>query len=179
MQEQTNHPNYSTAVANLQRYLRQLSYHTPEIGQVPVDGIFDSATRDALRDYQRTVGLPVTGEADRRTWEQLYADYLTSIARYAPPEPVALFSRAPTGGFLDLGAAGIDVSVLQYMLGELALLYPIEQPAATGTYDPTTAQAVREMQALLGLEQNGLVDIFTWNAIVNRFNALPAGSEAQ
>ena len=58
MQEQINHPNYSPAVANLQRYLRQLAYTSPEIGQVPVDGIFDSATRDALQNYQRLAGLP-------------------------------------------------------------------------------------------------------------------------
>ena len=175
----SNHPNYSPAVANLQRYLRQLSYQTPEIGQVPVDGIFDSATRDALSNYQRTVGLPVTGEADYQTWEQLYADYLASLARNSPPTPIALFSRTPLGGFLDIGAVGIDVAVLKYMIGELTLLYPIDAPTITGTYDADTARAVREMQELLGQEPNGLVDILTWNAIADRFNALPAGSETQ
>jgi hypothetical protein len=35
------------------------------------------------------------------------------------------------------------------------------------------------MQNYLGLEPNGLVDILTWNAITDRFNALPAGSETE
>ena len=179
MQEQINHPNYSPAVANLQRYLRQLAYTSPEIGQVPVDGIFDSATRDALQNYQRLAGLPPTGVADRLTWERLYADYLASLALYAKPTSISLFPRNPVGGFLDIGAVGIDVAVLQHMLDELTLLYPITPPTVTGTYDSTTANAVREMQELLGLPQNGLVDILTWNAISDRFNALPAGSETQ
>lgn len=179
MPDQSNHPNYSPAVANLQRYLRQLAYHTEGIGQVPVDGIFDSATRDALSDYQRTAGLPVTGTADRVTWERLYADYLESLALFSPPTPISLFAQTPPGGYLDLGAVGIDVAVLQYMLGELTLLYAITPPQLTGQYDVATQNAVREMQGYLDLEQNGLVDILTWNAIADRFNALPAGSEAE
>ena len=71
------------------------------------------------------------------------------------------------------------MAVLQYMLGELTLLYPITPPALTGEYDDATKQAVREIQALLGLMQDGRTDILTWNAIANRFNALPAGSEAE
>ena len=179
MQEQSNHPNYSPAVANLQRYLRQLASASPEIGQVPVDGIFDTDTRKALQNYQRMADLPVTGVADRLTWESLYADYLVSLERYAPPTPISIYPRNPVGGFLDVGAVGIDVAVLQYMLGELTLLFPITPPAVTGTYDVATANAVRDMQELLGLTPNGLVDILTWNAIADRFNALPAGSEAQ
>ena len=179
MPTQNSHPTNASAVANLQRYLRQLAYHTPEIRQVPVDGIFDSDTRQALEDYQRSAGLPVTGTADQRTWEQLYADYLASLALHSPPTPVALFPRMPLGGFLDIGAVGIDVAVLQYMLCELSLLYAVTPPPITGTYDAATADAVKEMQGYLGLEQNGLVDILTWNAIADRFNALPAGSEAQ
>ena len=179
MADQTNHPNYSPAGANLQRYLRQLAYHTPEIPQVPVDGIFESATRDALRAYQGYVGLPVTGEADRATWERLYADYLDSVEFYSPPTSVALFHRSPAGYYMDAGAVGIDVAALQYMLGELTLLYLLTPPAITGTYDDDTADAVRAMQAYLMLPVTGQVDILTWNAVTDRFNALPTGTEAE
>ena len=179
MPDQTNHPNYSPAVANLQRYLRQLAYHTPEIPQVPVDGIFEQATRDALKAYQGYVGLPVTGSADRETWDRLYLDYLDSVEFYAPPSQVSLFQRSPVGYYMDIGAVGIDVAALQYMLGELTLLYLLDPPAVTGTYDQATADAVRTMQTYLMLPVTGLVDILTWNAVTDRFNALPAGAEAE
>lgn len=179
MQDQTNHPSYSPAVANLQRYLRQLAYHTPEIPQVPVDGIFENATRDALKAYQAYVGLPATGVADRETWDRLYLDYLDSVEFYAPPTQVALFHRSPIGYYLDIGAVGIDVAALQYMLGELTLLYPLTPPEITGTYDAATADAVRAFQELVMLDVTGQVDILTWNAVTDRFNALPTGSEAE
>ena len=179
MPDNTNHPNYSPAVANLQRYLRQLAYHTPQIRQVPVDGIFGSTTRDALSDYQRYVGLPVTGTADRETWDRLYFDYLDSIEYYAPPTSVALFHRNPVGYYMDIGAIGIDVAALQYMLGELTLLYSLTPPEVTGTYDAATADAIRVFQAAVMLPVTGLVDILTWNAVTDRFNAFPAGAEAE
>ncbi|MBR5602359.1 MAG: peptidoglycan-binding protein [Clostridia bacterium] len=179
MPDNSNHPNYSPAVANLQRYLRQLAYHTPEIRQVPVDGIFESATRDALSDYQRYVGLPVTGVADRETWDRLYYDYLDSLEYYSPPTLVALFPRSPVGYYMDIGAVGVDVAALQYMLGELTLLYALTPPEITGTYDKATADAVRAFQQAVMLPVTGLVDILTWNAVTGRFNALPAGTETE
>jgi len=60
-----DHPNQAPAVENLQRYLRQLSYDQPEIPAPPIDGIFESQTEEALRQFQRSRGLPVTGSADR------------------------------------------------------------------------------------------------------------------
>ena len=171
--------SYSPAVANLQRYLRQLAYHTPELLQVPVDGIFESATRDALLAYQRLVGLPETGVADKDTWDRLYADYQSSVEYYAPPTPVALFLRSPVGYYIDQGAVGIDVAALQYMLGELSLLYPLSPPKITGTYDKESADAVSAFQALVMLPVTGLVDILTWNAVTDRFNALSMGAEAE
>lgn len=179
MPDQSNHPNYSPAVANLQRYLRQLAYHIPEIPQVPVDGIFESATRDALTAYQRIAGLPLTGVADKDTWDTLYSDYLDSVERYSLPTQISLFQRFPIGYYMDVGAVGIDVAALQYMLGELALLYLLTPPKVTGTYDQETADAVRTLQESLFLPVTGQVDVLTWNAIADRFNALPAGSEAE
>ena len=179
MPPQSNPLTYSPAVANLQRYLRQLAYHIPEIPQMPVDGIFESATRDALSAYQRYVGLPITGVADRATWDRLYFDYLDSVEFYSPPTQIALFPRSPIGYYMDLGAIGIDVAALQYMLGELTLLYLLTPPEITGTYDQATADAVRAFQQYAMLPVTGQVDILTWNAITDRFNALPAGAETE
>ena len=91
------------------------------------------------------------------------------------------YKMGKSGGFAFLVIYLVLVALvgIVVMLGELTLLYPITPPALTGEYDDATKQAVREIQALLGLMQDGRTDILTWNAIANRFNALPAGSEAE
>ena len=46
-------------------------------------GQYDEATRAAVREFQRTRGYPVTGIADRRTWEEmsrLYRDRTSDFA---------------------------------------------------------------------------------------------------
>ena len=84
--------NEAEATLNLQRYLRQLSYHHPEITPPPIDGIFERDTEESLKNFQAMVGLPVTGRADRRTWDALYAMYRASIAENEPPRTVAILS---------------------------------------------------------------------------------------
>ena len=84
-------PYEEAANANLQRYLRQLSYFDPSIPRPPLDGIFEAATEEALRAYQRSVGLPETGIADAKTWERLYSDYLISLDENSPPAPIYIF----------------------------------------------------------------------------------------
>lgn len=43
--------------------------------QVPLSGIYGVQTLDAVREFQRTNGLDMTGTADRRTWLRLTEEY--------------------------------------------------------------------------------------------------------
>jgi peptidoglycan hydrolase-like protein with peptidoglycan-binding domain len=56
----TPNQNKQEAIRNLQRYLRQLYFSEESIPEVPVDGVFDSATEASLRAFQRSRGLPET-----------------------------------------------------------------------------------------------------------------------
>ena len=61
-------PEFETqaqAIQNLQTYLRQLSYHDQSIKAPPIDGIFDTDTKQSLMDFQASRGLPPTGVADQ------------------------------------------------------------------------------------------------------------------
>lgn len=51
----------------VQRYLYENGY--PGVGEI--DGWFGPATRDAVRAFQRNIGLPVTGMVDATTWSYL------------------------------------------------------------------------------------------------------------
>ena len=165
--------NEAQATANLQRYLRQLSYHYPEITPPPIDGIFDSDTERALKEFQAMQGLPVTGRADRRTWDELYTMYRASVAENEPPRTVAILPFVAGEILLQKGDEGFTVSVLQYMLRELGeSLTELEEVEVSGIFDEKTARAVRLFRAQNGLPEGETVDLVTWNTLVDRFNRL-------
>ena len=165
--------NEREATLNLQRYLRQLSYHHHEITPPPIDGIFERDTEESLKDFQAMVGLPVTGRADRRTWDALYAMYRASIAENEPPRTVAILPFVAGEILLQKGDDGFTVSVLQYMLRELGeSLAELEEIEVSGIFDEPTARAVRLFREQNGLAEGETVDLVTWNTLVDRFNRL-------
>ena len=165
--------NEAQATLNLQRYLRQLSYHHPKITPPPIDGIFERDTEESLKDFQAMVGLPVTGRADRRTWDALYEMYRASIAENEPPRTVAILPFVAGEILLQKGDEGFTINVLQYMLRELGeSLVELEDVEITGIFDAKTARAVRLFRKQNGLPEGETVDLITWNTLVDRFNRL-------
>ncbi len=169
------HQNEQEAIRNLQRYLRQLSFFDTDIPTVPIDGIFDSATKEALTAFQRKYRLEPSGTANMETWNALYVAYLSSIDRNSPPLPLPLFPRNPRDYAILLGAESFLVMAVQYILNELAILndgyetMPIEQ---TGVYDDKTENAVKRFQEQNGLRITGNTDMQTWNMMVRLFDKL-------
>ncbi len=163
--------NDRLSVQNLQRYLRQLSYHDERIPPPPIDGIFASDTEAALRAFQETRRLPVTGIADRITWEELYALYRISLSESIPPREVALFPFTATPTVMQLGTDGFAVAALQHMLRELSAHYSgLDEIRSSGIYDEVTARAVQRFQAVNRLPVSGVVDVNTWNTITDQYN---------
>lgn len=159
------------AIRDLQRYLRQLSYVDPRITRPPIDGVFDSATREAVRDFQRLEGLPVTGTVDTALWELIFARYEASLVREDAPVPLAAFPRLSKGYALREGDESFLVRLLQYALGELDLIYQgNDDVPQSGVYDGATATAVREFQQRTMLPPTGEVDRATWDALATVYN---------
>ncbi len=172
-------PEFETqarAIENLQTYLRQLSYHDQSIQAPPIDGIFDTDTRQSLIDFQRSRGLPQTGIADQALWELLYAAYRTSVAQNSPPVRMEIFPLTPLNAQFKPGDQGFAVTAVQWMLRELeskfGFLLPIQ---VTGVYDGITEEAVRSFQKQNGLSPNGILDRLTWNEITDQYNVLFSG----
>ena len=65
------------AVAEVQRYLRALSYKYREIPHVGVDGIYGKETAEAVRAFQLLFSLLATGETDFITFTRLYSEFLS------------------------------------------------------------------------------------------------------
>ena len=164
--------NEATAVENLQRYLRQLSYHE-SITPPPIDGVFEAKTAKALEEFQSLYGLPVTGVATQRTWDALYNAYRASLTAGTPPRAVLILPSSVRSAPLSEGSTLFAVSVLQYMLRELSALYtPLEKIELTGVYDGATTAAIKDFQSKNRLPVTGEVDIPTWNTVTDQYNIL-------
>ena len=136
------------------------------------DGIFGAQTAAAVREYQQQHCLPVTGIADQRTWNAIYASYAALIAADALPMQTAFFPPE-SDTVLKPGAKSPSVYVLQLMLSEIAPHYNrIAAVPLTGEYDSDTQAAVRRAQQIFQLPQTGLTDRATWQALTGLHNAL-------
>ena len=165
------------AIRDIQTYLRHLSFHSESIGELPLDGIWDSATRDALIAFQKENGLDPTGIVDRKTYDVLKREYDRSVALNSPPAHLDLFPRLPLGYAIHEGESGILVEVVQYILGELERLYSLPLVKRDGIYGSVTADAVRLFQQKNGIIPTGRVDRETWDAMVIQHNLIDRYNE--
>lgn len=163
------------AIENIQRYLRHLTFHDSRMGEqgsVPLDGIWESATRDALISFQQSRGLPVTGTVDRATWDLLKSEYDRSVAQNSPPVNLALFPRYSEGFAIKKGEQGFLVDAVQYLLEQLERLYHFPDYKATGSFDEKTEAYVRDFQRRNLITPTGEVDRETWDAMAAQYNLL-------
>ena len=116
-------------IRHLQYMLSILSEYIPQIPPVAVDGIFGPATEDAVRSAQQWFGLPVTGQVDDPTWEEIY-DQFSGI------ENISLRNREtfPTDTSSSSRARYSQTTTLTQFPG---------QDLAMGSRDPISQEVVR------------------------------------
>lgn len=155
-------------VSTVQYYLAFLGFFFDDLPPIRITGVFDEATRDAVFTFQNKYGLPVTGIVDRDTWNTLTKVYneLVSVL----PEPYKQFeSEIYPGRFIVPGDSGAYVVTIQENLQNIAKIdSSIPYIEVTGEFDEATQNAVRALQAQLGLEQNGVVGPIIWSEIITR-----------
>ncbi len=71
-----------TKVRQIQEQLNRISQSYPAIPSVTADGVYGEGTRDAVRDFQRVFGLPVSGIVDYPTWYKISEIYV-GVSRIA------------------------------------------------------------------------------------------------
>ncbi len=161
------------AVRNLQRYLREVGESRGEPNAVPIDGIFDTATREALIRFQEDMGLGATGVADKQTYDSLYGEYLRSTELKRGRKGLYFFPQNPAGYEVSSGDTLTLVRIIQLLLLELRATYDIfEEVVESGTYDAATESAIKDFQRIHGLPPTGRVDERTWNKIVGEYSNL-------
>ena len=114
------------------------------LGGLVVDGAFGSRTLEAVRAFQTSAKLSVTGVVDRKTWDALEL-------RVHPLHPY-------WGTVLKRGSSGAAVVALQKAL----------RITADGAFGPKTEASVKAAQQAAKLTQTGVVGTVTWKAVEAR-----------
>lgn len=162
-------------IKSLQIYLNRISRNYPAIPKIPVaDGIFDTATEEAVKKFQEVFGLAVTGVVDQATWNRITYIY-TSVKHIAEldSEGVRLEEIAPDYRNLKFGMQSIAVSVLQYYLAVIGAYYEAVTPVEiTGYFGEKTENSVKSFQRVFGLPQTGEIDQTTRNEIYRAYQGI-------
>ena len=159
------------AIKNLQTYLRAQAVFDKAFPAVPIDGIFDSQTQNALIEFQIRNDLAPTGVADRTTWDLLYTQYLEILEQASLPAAIIPFPSYPQNYSMKRGEISFLVAVLQYMLNEIGIIYNVfEALEINGEYDEATESIVRDFQERNGLTPTGETDKKTWGLIARIYN---------
>jgi peptidoglycan hydrolase-like protein with peptidoglycan-binding domain len=150
----------------VQYYLSWVAYFNDAIPVPDLSGVYDAATIASVEAFQAQQGLPVDGIVGRLTWSALQRAYDQTV-QSIPPEVLASTDEIYPGRFLSLGQSGEEVTTLQEFLAAAAAKNDaIPAVTVTGTYDVQTESAVRAVQAIAGLPENGVTGPLTWDAAV-------------
>ena len=165
-------------VRELQYLLAFVGYFTQSLPVIDVDGVFGSATRGAVEQFQRQEGLEPSGIVDTVTWNRLYNTYRSQYESL--PENYFSGVTAPYPGTpLAVGSRGNEVTRIQEYLNYISNTYTsIPKLDVDGVFGPGTANAVRAYQTLFGLEPSGIVGAATWESITETYRELFQGGQA-
>ena len=148
-------------VSQLQFLLAVVGQFVQEVRSPAVDGIFGPGTRQAVISFQRYRNLPQTGEADQRTWDALYDEYLGIDSSVL--QNLALFPQPQAGPTTAanarqrLQALGFRGSSLRQELLAFQQANGIPQ---TGQLGPLTADAIARQYGALGYSETSRMTQF-------------------
>jgi len=143
------------------------------LGVTPVTGGFFEKTQAAVQQFQRSVGLKVTGIVDSATWAALGVKSAADLKAL----PKSVVDETATAANTQIakklpvvkpGDKSNAVKRLQVLLGV---------KPASGSYLTLTRAAVETIQKASGINPTGIVDSKTWQALgvttFSQFQALP------
>lgn len=168
-------------VKSIQVRLNRISTNYPAIPKIPnPNGVFDGATENAVREFQRIFNLTQDGIVGKSTWYKIQLIY-NGVKRISELDSEGLtieeISRQyPTE--LGSGDTGDGVRVIQYLLRYVATFdNRIPLINVDGIYGQRTADATRAFQELYGLTPTGEMNEATYSLLYDTYrgyiNSLP------
>ena len=161
----------------LQHFLSVVANFNNDIPPIEVDGYLGENTKNAVIAFQKAYGLSPDGVVGEATWQSLYRAYrgiLGTLAEGTIGNSPDVYPGTP----LSQGSSGEAVAKLQEYLSYLSNTFPsIPKVSVTGYFGEDTRNAVRIVQAYLGLTVDGIVGPDTWNAITTLYEDIYSGQQ--
>jgi len=166
-------------VSNIQYYLSYIALFVPTVIAAALDGSYGEGTAEAVRSFQKTYGLPVTGEVDRLTFDRMESVYNGIVSEINYEFSFGRIFPFP-GRVIAEGSEGNDVRIIQEYLNYISNTYPsIPKVNVDGVFGPASINQVIAFKEEFGLPaETGRVNAVTWNAISNVYDDLYTGSLA-
>ena len=149
------------AIQDLQRMLTAISHVHRESPRLQQDGRFGEKTLEAVMRFQRTTGLPVTGEVDQSTWEAVCQAHRDAQKHLAPPRSISLLPHH--GQDIHPGQSTPLLFPVQGMFLALSAIFgPVRPGEVSGWLDEDTAHNLRWLQNRGNRSETGILDKDTW-----------------
>lgn len=156
-------------VQSLQYMLGELSYAHKALPFVAVDGFFGEETLEAVMTFQREFSPPVTGRVDQRTWDAIVYQFDLLEQERARPRPLRGFPVRPFQ--VEPGEQDDTMALIQTMFASLSdILDGIEPSVADRYHAKQSVNNTCWLQRISQLEQNGVMDRFTWNMLTRLYD---------
>ena len=149
-----------SAIREIQTYLFLIGDEHPERRKVAVDGIYSEQFELSVKEFQDLTGLDPTGEVNEETFDKIYSEYLEV------KEKRRLREKHPFGKARSIGDSGEDIYHLNITLRSLGAYYKDLPPVRSeGYFSKATEDAVKFMESLFGVTENGIMDTALYDKI--------------
>lgn len=164
--------NEALAIIQIQRILRDLELLENEYSSVPVSGVFEDETRQALMEFQSRYSLEANGIVDYETWSLLHLIHHQTRFERLGVRRVQLIPKSRDVEILP-GDKNDIIYVIQYMLSQISTKHDeFGEISFTGVYDEITENAVREFKRKNLFDDTGVIDSATLEALFEEYESV-------
>lgn len=155
-------------VRSLQTMLRFIAESRGDAISIIPDGIYGQNTVNAVSDFQRRKGMPVTGITDQTIWDAIAAEYENAVILVGEPQAIQVILNSSQTIRQD--ERHPDIFLVQAILSVLSQVYAsVTPPGSGGILDIPTAESLASFQALSGLASTGELDRITWHHLALQY----------
>ncbi len=155
-------------IESLQMMLRNIAGEYDQIPTVIPDGIFGSDTLESVQAFQQQFGLEPDGVVDFETWNKIVE--ISDLVNGANANGRLVLGYNENNRDILPGETVTELYVIQAMMKALGtILKGFDDIAVTGTHDVPSVNAVKKIQVVTGLEDNGIITVEFYNNLTQLY----------